>query len=331
MLANKEILIAKYLSGNATSEEVKKVNDWLKQDPSNQTEFNGIEKLWNTSMNLKKDGDADVEKAWAEFKSLTEKQPEIVREKRNVNWLNIAAAVSLFLVTSAVVRFFHTESSQIPRSEIVNVDFKTPTESEQLSESAQDMSSVVFDSSNVEVPSKSVAKQTKQINLTSGSSIAMITVSAGDSAQIFMLPDNSIVYLNAKSKLEYPQNFNKTNRRVSLTGEAYFEVKKDSGQFVVACENTIIRGKGTSFNVKSHSMDKEVEVIVASGMVEFSGVGYKDFKKLVLNTGESGYYNKAKSVIIKSKHQRRNYKWWQKKSLRAKIKDFFDRLMGKKH
>lgn len=157
----------------------------------------------------------------------------------------------------------------------------------------------------------------------------MVTVTAEDSAKIFMLPDNSIVYLNANSKIEYPQNFNKTNRRLSLVGEAYFDIKKDSGQFVVACENTITRGKGTSFNIKSRPDDKEVEVIVASGKVEFSGIGYKDFKKLVIGAGETGRYIKEKNTVLKSSFQRKNYKWWQLNGFRERIKRFFEKIMGK--
>ena len=330
MLVNKETLIGKYLSGNTTPEETKKLTDWLSQNPSNQMEFNRIEKLWENSLRLKKDSDADVEKAWNEFKTLTKIQPEIRVRKMNFGWLKVAASLALFIVTGVVVKLFFTSPSAVTPSKSISVAVKPAPEP--IAVSTPDMSPLNLDSiEEPQLPSKPTSKRTKKSAFSFNSAIAMITITAGDSAQIFQLPDNSIVYLNANSKLEYPQNFNKTNRRVSLLGEAYFDVKKDSGQFVVACENTIIRGKGTTFNVKSRTPDKEVEVIVASGSVEFSGIGYKDFKKLTLTTGESGYYNKTKSAISKSKHHRKNYKWWEKKSLRSKIKDFFDRLLGKKH
>jgi len=329
MLVNKEILIAKYLSGNASAQEIKKLEDWLKLDPSNQAEFDRSEKFWNLSSHLKKDKDADADAAWNEFKSLTEAQPQLVIRKINYGWLKVAAAVMLFIVTGVIIKLFFAHPSHIITSPAISV-IAEPTSSEPVSVGTPDMNPVTVDSINIPTPAKPAARPSKGFTMPAVSQIAMVTVTAGDSAEIFQLPDNSIVYLNANSKLEYPQNFNKTNRRVSLVGEAYFDVKKDSGQFVVACENTIIRGKATTFNVKSHPGDKEVEVIVASGMVEFSGIGYKDFKKLVLTTGQGGYYDKAKSEIIKSKHVRKNYKWWQKKSLRARIKDFFDKLLGKK-
>jgi len=329
MLVNKDTLIGKYLSGNTTPEEVKKLTDWLKQDPSNQAEFDSIQKFWNASLGLKKERDADVENAWNEFKSLTETQPEIKVQKTNYNWMSIAAAVALFVVTAGMVKLFMNKPSHSTPA----ISSVVRPSQEPVAINTPDMSPVTIDSlASQEEPVKNPTRvTTRKFAFPSNSSLAMITVVAGDSAEIFMLPDNSIVYLNANSRLEYPKNYNKTNRHVSLIGEAYFDVKKDSAEFVVSCEKTIIKGRATMFNVKSRATDKEVEVIVASGSVEFSGVGYKDVKKLVLKKGESGYYNKAKSELVRSKHQRKNYRWWEKKSLRAMIKDFFDRLLGKKH
>lgn len=331
MLANKDILFGKYFSGNTTPEEEKKLKEWLQQDPAHQAEFDSVEKFWKASLHLKKEEDADVDQAWNQFKQLTETSPEIRVTRVNYTWLRIAAAVTLFLVMGIVVKVYFMESGSSVTPALATKTV-TPAIEKPLEASEPNLNAVSLDQlSSLETKTRPVVKASSKFKFPSQTSDAVVTVVAGDSMEIFMLPDNSIVYLNANSKLEYPQNFNKSNRYVSLTGEAYFDVKKDSALFMVACENTLVKGKSTTFNVKSHSSDKEVEVIVASGAVEFSGVGYKDIKKLVLVPGESGYYNKAKSEILKSKHERKNYKWWQKESLRAKIKNFFDKLLGKKH
>jgi ferric-dicitrate binding protein FerR (iron transport regulator) len=331
MLVNKDTLIGKYLSGNANAEETRRLEDWLKQDAAHQAEFDRIEKFWNASLHLKKDKDADVDIAWNQFRQLTETQPVIRIDRQRYNWAGMAAAVALFIVTALMVKLF-MDGAPPKRSNILSYQVSKPTQ-EPVSVTTPGMGPVVEDSVTYaeEEPVKDQVKPSKKLKFPSTIAPAIITIAAGDSAKIFMLPDNSVVYLNAKSKLEYPKNFNKSNRHVTLTGEAFFDVKKDSAEFVVSCENTVIKGRATMFNVKSHTSDKEVEVIVASGSVEFSGIGYKDFKKLVLKGGESGYYNKAKSEIIRSKHQRKNYKWWERKSLKAMIKAFFDKLMGKKH
>lgn len=331
MLVNKDTQIGKYLSGNADADEVQKLKDWLKQDPSHQAEFDRMEKFWNASLSLKKNKDADIDLAWSEFKQLAEKQPSVKVNRSSFNWAGMAAAVAVFIVTALMVRLFMDGAP--PKTSVLAVQQVTEPSQELASASVQEVDTMALDSivlADEEVVKPTAVKSSKKFTFT-GNTSQMITITSGDSARIFMLPDNSVVYLNSNSKLEYPNNFNKSNRHVTLVGEAFFDVKKDSAQFVVSCDNTVIKGRATMFNVKSPAGDKDVEVIVANGSVEFSGVGYKDFKKLVLKSGESGYYNKAKSEIIRSKHQRKNYRWWEKKSLKAMIKAFFDKLMGKKH
>lgn len=326
-LKNKEILFAKYLSGNASSEEVQILTNWLKADPSNQAEFDHAQSIWNTSLNLKKEEEPDLEKAWNDFKRLRELQPEAKVKTIRFGTFKIAAAIALFIVLGIVVKFSMTEpsiSSTPQLSEVVKPNQAIITESPDLDYSE-------IDSLYYEEPSATSKPSTVKRKIrTLSNGLAIISVSSKDTAEIFLLPDNTLVYLNANSKLEYPGNFDRNNRNVTLVGEAYFDVKKDTNQFTVTCENTIVKSKLASFNIKGHSNEKEVEVLVAAGNVQFSGVGYKDFKKLELKEGESGIYNKSKSDINKVKHQRTNQKWWEKKSFRERIKNFFDRMLGKK-
>ncbi|AWW33324.1 Fe2+-dicitrate sensor protein [Echinicola strongylocentroti] len=68
----------------------------------------------------------------------------------------------------------------------------------------------------------------------------------------FRLPDGTVVYLNAKSKLSYPVTFSGDVRKVTMEGEAYFEVKKDNARpFVVDLGEEKVRVTGTSFNLCS--------------------------------------------------------------------------------
>lgn len=75
------------------------------------------------------------------------------------------------------------------------------------------------------------------------------------------LPDGSIVQLNASSKLEYNQ---KWERQVNLEGEAFFEVKKGS-RFEVNTANGKITVLGTSFNV--YARGSQLEVACKTGLV----------------------------------------------------------------
>ena len=67
-----------------------------------------------------------------------------------------------------------------------------------------------------------------------------------------VLPDSSVVWLNAGSKLTYNENFGTTNLNTTLAGEAYFDVKKSSIPFIIHANNVHIKVLGTAFNVKAY-------------------------------------------------------------------------------
>lgn len=81
------------------------------------------------------------------------------------------------------------------------------------------------------------------------------------------LPDESSVILQPHSKISYsPQQYNKTKREVILSGEAFFEVQKNSAvPFFVYANELITKVLGTSFTIKTNS--SETEVIVKTGRV----------------------------------------------------------------
>lgn len=319
----KDKLIAKFLIGNANEKEKNELDKWLHSDHLNQLEFDRAKKIWETSLALKKDKRSDVDLAWSQFKTLAETQTNRKVSTSRTTWMRIAAAVALFVVIGAISRIYFTENSNVTPALLSNIS--TVSQPESVAVITEVIEPDTFFVSN-ETASKKTVRKSMQREWKKNP--GMITLITGDSAKAFLLPDHSVVLLNANSKLEYLANYSASNRRVSLLGEAFFEVKKDSGQFVVACENTVIRGKEASFNLKSFSTDKEVEVIVAAGEVEFSGIGKKEFKKLTLKAGQSGIYEKQKDTFVKKDSQRKNYKWW-KKSLRASLKSFFDKLFGK--
>lgn len=83
-----------------------------------------------------------------------------------------------------------------------------------------------------------------------------------------ILPDQSVVWLNAGSSLKYSGAFNKANREIFLNGEAYFEVKRDSLKpFVVKSEVLDIQVLGTCFNVKAYQNEPVTDVALVSGKV----------------------------------------------------------------
>lgn len=68
----------------------------------------------------------------------------------------------------------------------------------------------------------------------------------------FDLPDGSKVWLNAGSTITFPASFNSKQRLVKLTGQAYFDVKKDKIPFCVETEKFNIKVLGTAFDVLAY-------------------------------------------------------------------------------
>jgi transmembrane sensor len=91
----------------------------------------------------------------------------------------------------------------------------------------------------------------------------------GHKTQIF-LPDSSIVFLNGGTILAYSDNF-LSNRKVELSGEALFEVRKNTdSQFTVHTGYIDVDVFGTKFNVKAYNEDPEIEISLLEGNIGLS-------------------------------------------------------------
>ena len=79
--------------------------------------------------------------------------------------------------------------------------------------------------------------------------------------KVITLPDSSRVWLNSDSRISYPDEFTGNKRVVSLSGEAYFEVTKDSLHPMVVLTNKdfTVEVLGTTFNIRSYENDATAE------------------------------------------------------------------------
>ena len=92
-----------------------------------------------------------------------------------------------------------------------------------------------------------------------------------------VLSDNTVVLLNAGSRLIYPTLFKEKIRAVTLFGEAYFEVSKNAEKpFVVKTSDLKIRVLGTKFNVSAYAEDGVIQTVLKEGSVAIrrNGAGY---------------------------------------------------------
>lgn len=88
---NDDVLV-KVIIGESTDEESRQVDKWLAADPDNRQYFAGLKRVWESSLLLKTDEEADVDKAWAGFRERTSREVPLNRPKRNW-WMAAAATV----------------------------------------------------------------------------------------------------------------------------------------------------------------------------------------------------------------------------------------------
>jgi ferric-dicitrate binding protein FerR (iron transport regulator) len=125
----------------------------------------------------------------------------------------------------------------------------------------------------------------------------------------YQLADGSRVYLNGNSEITFSKEFGRNDRKISLKGEAFFEVHRNEKiPFNITTYKTTTEVLGTSFNVYSDSSEK-VKVSVVSGVVAFYS-GKKE-NGVKLKAGEQAAYNPSVAKIENEKNTDPNFLAWK--------------------
>lgn len=133
-----------------------------------------------------------------------------------------------------------------------------------------------------------------------------ILVAAGSKTH-YELPDGTSVWLNKGSKLSYFDNLKGRNRRLSLEGEAYFDVAKDASHpFVINTSDFDVKVLGTKFTLSAYS-DSPTSVYLESGKV---AVISPSFPTRTLLPGEALTYDSQTGQCCHGKEKISNHLSW---------------------
>lgn len=143
-----------------------------------------------------------------------------------------------------------------------------------------------------------------------------VVIRSGDYGKsLVTLPDGTIVHLNAKSSLTYSQDFGRTNRKVELSGEGFFEVKKDTEKkFIVGTGYMDVTVLGTKFNVYAYENKDLVEMSLVEGSVNIT-TELPPYRSINVKPNEKVTYNKITGEL---KHEQTSNKIetaWMNKEL----------------
>lgn len=137
-------------------------------------------------------------------------------------------------------------------------------------------------------------------------------VSKYGSRSFIELPDGSKLWLNAGSKVQYPSVFADGKRELTLSGEAFFDIKHDPVHpFVIHTGKLDVRVLGTTLNVKAYPGDSLTETTLIKGKVEVdftdnahSAIVLKPSQKLIVSTlGSSELVESHNTAIRPDKEQ----------------------------
>lgn len=123
-----------------------------------------------------------------------------------------------------------------------------------------------------------------------------------------VLPDGSHVWLNASSSIRFPATFTEKERRVEITGEAYFEVAKllktknlrsaaSQGErvpFIVEAEGQKVEVLGTHFNINAYKNEEAIRTTLLEGSVKVS----KAKEAVLINPGEQAQVNPGGTISV---------------------------------
>ncbi len=296
-------LVGKYLSGsNEVSEP--EVKSWLNEDPKNDKLYKDLqdeEKLADVLDELDR---FNGEKAWVRFTS------NRIRPLRNISlkWLKIAAVLVLVLGLSSVMvyHFIRKEKAESfaeagkikpggPKAYLLlaNGSVVDLTELNHLQKKQLKKSTGFEVSGNTIVATKTAEAANVKKKETQ---FYTLVVPRGGEYKV-ILEDSTEVWLNADSKLKFPNEFSRGTRDVELVGEAWFKVKKDkSCPFIVRLNDMDIKVLGTEFNTSAYPDDPLVTTTLVNGLVTvFYKTGITGQQNLL--PGDRASYNKKESTI----------------------------------
>jgi transmembrane sensor len=145
-------------------------------------------------------------------------------------------------------------------------------------------------------------EKTQQPFLSGSKAYHEIVVPIGEKSEL-MLSDGSRIWINAGSKVRFPNQFNDKSRDIWLDGEAYFEVASDKTKpFLVHTSDLDVRVHGTKFNLKAYANEDIIEATLVEGLVslETRNLFNSIREEVFLKPNHKAIYLKKKPKILES-------------------------------
>lgn len=319
-------LIVRRLTGELTDEEALELEDWINASGRNRalaeellTNKNLLSGLRETYLVEQKIRQRLEEKLFAKKNMLQKREEEAVvyairKGPRIRKWISVAA--SFVLLTGIGIFFYlhdHT-SSPVAVAKKLPADIEAPVLNRAMVKMA-DGSMVYLDSMQngqsalqgnmklVKLDSGRIAYQLASGEIIKEAPYNTLYNPRGSNVINIQLADGSRVWLNAGSSITYPIAFIEKERKVSMEGEAYFEITRDKEHpFLVKTNRQTVEVLGTHFSVNSYADEPDEKITLLEGKVKVSAglSGKQDnvSKPVLLDPGQQSILSNDRLSVI---------------------------------
>ena len=315
---NLEVLFQKYLENQCTPEETETLLTWLMVDEYSQEQKDLINRLLSShpeiSKPLPKVLQHRLQKNWeTTLRKIEEKENEGSKLNK-LSWVRYAAVLLLIAGIGAYLSL-HNKTPSKPAATSSAKELTRQTRKDLAPGGNRavltlgDGSTIVLDNAKngilAQQGNTKVLKLNGKLSYNPGNArhdetvYNTISTPRGGQYQI-ELPDGSQVWLNAVSSIRFPAAFAGNERKVEITGEAYFEVAKNVAmpfKVVIATpsENGAeIEVTGTSFNIMAYNDEAAVKTTLLEGSVKIN----QDSKAVPLKPGQQARLHDKSIKII---------------------------------
>ena len=298
-------LILAAQSETITAEQQQELDAWARTAETNQAFVNKCLNRELVAVDLERLDGINDDEAWKKFiaKNGIEHTLVVPMRKQSRTWRWLAAAAVAVIALSAGWWWMSRpgkEAAPVATVEPLQNDIQPGSQKATLTLSSGKVINLdqQQDGTLAKEGGSAVTKQGGELVYstdanTSHSSIGYHAVSTPTGGfYSLVLPDKSKVWLNAESSISYPTAFTGPERRVKVTGEAYFEVAKNADMpFVVSVHDMQVKVLGTHFNVNGYGDLEQMRTTLLEGRVEVSTIPSPNSRvvpgnKVVLNPGQ---------------------------------------------
>ena len=292
---NIETLILKYLQGELTEGEQRELDEWLKDD-RNKKLFSRLINKQRILVKMERLDEYDWEKSW----NVVERK---LHGRRKFFWKYWGIAASLLgIVLLGTWMFMERNEENSPMVVIRGVEpgrvfAELVLPGGKIVELSKDSNNLFLgEGGNILRNENGVLFLTQDSVRLQKVDYNEIRTPRGGEYQV-VLPDNSIVWLNAESKLRFPSTFSGKERKVFASGELYFQVAKDSlSPFRVEIEGLYeVEVLGTEFNVRASNLPSATTLVNGRVLIRDKGA------KVVLKAGEQAVKGKnGEGMVVRA-------------------------------